>query len=1286
VNVAELFGAHGEMGAQLRAFDWSRSELGRPESWPTSLRTIVGMVLGSRFPMLIWWGPNLIQIYNDGYRAILGDKHPRSVAAPGHQVWSEIWHIVGPMAEGILSGGPPTWNEHLLLPIQRKGFLEEAYFTFSYSPIPDDRGSVGGVLVTVQETTEEVQGARQLRTLRDLGAVGNGTGSPREACREAAGVLEANPADVPFALLYLAEADGRAATLAATAGVPRGSDAAVETIALDGSGAWPLAASAQARARLDVTDARLLGSLPGGPLASAAGRAVIVPLARNIEGYPYGFAVFGVSAARPFDEGYAGFLQLVADRIAASIAHARSLDDARARADALEELDRAKTAFFSNVSHEFRTPLTLMLGPTEEALASDARALAGENLEMLHRNELRLLKLVNALLDFARIEAGRVQARYQPTDLPAFTADLASMFRSAVERAGLTLDVRCPAAPEPIYVDRAMWEQIVMNLLSNALKFTFQGGITVTLAGTQSGVMLAIADTGIGMAPQDIAQLFQRFHRIEGARGRTHEGSGIGLAMVHELVRLHGGRVTATSTPSVGTTFTVELLSGTAHLPADQVTTADRPATPIIASMFTEEALHWLPLPEPADQAMPGQRPALGERVLVVDDNADMRAYLTRLLQHRWTVRAVPDVDAALAAVAEYPPDLILADVMMPGRDGLAFVRLLRDRPGAADIPVIVVSARAGEEARLEGLRSGADEYLVKPFSPRELLVRVESQLALARGRRERAELLAREREARLEAELQKQHLHDLFMQAPTLIAVLRGPDFIVELANEGVCRAWGRPQDTIVGRPLLDALPALHGQMFAPLLRDVYTTGRAREGPETPCRFDRADGSSELVYFNFVYSPFRGADGHVAGIFVIASDVTDQVKARHQLEGLRRASEGANRAKDEFLAMLGHELRNPLSPIVTALQLMKLRGDGADRERTVIERQVAHLTRLVDDLLDVSRIARGKVELKVELVEMADVVVKAIEMASPLLEQRGHALELDVPRGGLAVNGDATRLAQVVSNLLTNAAKYTPAGGRISIVAARHGDAVELRLRDNGIGISPDVMAHVFDLFVQERQGLDRAHGGLGLGLTIVRNLVQLHGGTVSAESDGMGKGSQFVVRLPIAAPQPAQAADDANASRPWPPGELGRRILVVDDNDDSAAMLAEALRLRGHDVRVAHDGPAALTVSAVFRPDVAFLDIGLPVMDGYELAVRLRQQPGLEALRLLALTGYGQESDGERSRAAGFDEHLVKPLDLRHLDRLLSVEGTGDGAGGDPPAASEARTSGTRSQSARR
>jgi signal transduction histidine kinase len=1275
------------MDSQLREFDWSRTALGPTAAWPTSLRTIVGVVIGSRFPMLVWWGPDQLQIYNDGYRTILGEKHPRSLGAPGREVWSEIWHIVGPLAESVLAGGPPTWNEHLLLPINRKGFVEEAYFTFSYSPIPDDGGRVGGVLVTVQETTEQVRGHRQLRTLRDLGASGSSERTPWTACAEAARILEANPADMPFALIYLVEPGASTATLVATTGVSRQCAAAVDTIAFDldsdVAGAWPLAAAARAGGLVEVTDLAPFGPLPGGPLVQTADRAVVVPLAR-IGGAPYGFAVFGLNPARTFDEGYSGFLKLVGDQIATAIADARALEDARARAAALEALDRAKTAFFSNVSHEFRTPLTLMLGPTEEALASDAPMIAGENLKLLHRNQLRLLKLVNALLDFARIEAGRMKARFQPTDLTAFTTDLASMFRSAVERAGLTLEVRCAAVRQPTYVDRAMWEQIVMNLLSNALKFTFQGSITVTLMNTEAGVALEIADTGIGIAPVDLPRLFQRFHRIDGARGRTYEGSGIGLAMVHELVRLHGGRVTAASTPAVGTTFTVEIPAGTAHLPADALAEADRPATPLMASMFTEEAAHWLPLPGPVDQGRPEVSGVHGSGILVVDDNADMRGYLTRLLQGHWPVRAVPNVDEAMAAIATQPPGLILADVMMPGQDGLTFVRLIRERPDGSDTPIILVSARAGEEARLEGLKSGADDYLVKPFSPRELVARVEVQLEMARSRRERLELLDRERQARGEAELQKQHLHDLFMQAPTLVAVLRGPDFVIELANEGVRRAWGiRAQDQIIDEPLLDVLPETHAQTFEPLLREVYTSGYTREGRETPCRFDRADGSFEMLYFNFVYSPFRGADGKVTGIFVIASDVTDQVKARHQLESLRRAAEGANRAKDEFLAMLGHELRNPLSPIVTALQLMKLRGDGADRERTVIERQVAHLTRLVDDLLDVSRIARGKVELKIELVEIAEVVVKAIEMASPLLEQRAHALELDVPRHGLLVRGDATRLAQVVSNLLTNAAKYTPAGGRIAVTAALKTEAVELRVRDNGIGISPDVMAHVFELFVQERQGLDRAHGGLGLGLTIVRNLVQLHGGTVTAESGGMGKGSEFVVRLPLASPLRVPAADVDRPQRTGLAADVARRILVVDDNEDSAAMLAEALRFRGHEVRVAHDGPAALAISAAFQPQVAFLDIGLPVMDGYELASRLRQQPGLDRLRLLALTGYGQESDGERSRAAGFHEHLVKPLDLNHLERLLEVRDIDGARARSRPSSKKQPAHGTKSRS---
>ena len=359
---------------------------------------------------------------------------------------------------------------------------------------------------------------------------------------------------------------------------------------------------------------------------------------------------------------------------------------------------------------------------------------------------------------------------------------------------------------------------------------------------------------------------------------------------------------------------------------------------------------------------------------------------------------------------------------------------------------------------------------------------------------------------------------------------------------------------------------------------------------------------------------------------------------------------------------MLGHELRNPLSPILTALQLMKLRGaDGSERERTVIERQVTHLTRLVDDLLDVSRIARGKVELKEEVVEMAFVVAKAIEMASPLLEQRTQTLAVDVARRGLAVQGDPTRLSQVVSNLLTNAAKYTPPGGHITVGAELTGGEVVLRVRDTGIGIAADVLPHIFDLFVQERQAIDRSQGGLGLGLTIVRSLVERHRGSVSVHSDGPGRGSEFVIRLPE-----ANAAAEMHRGRhpsrgtamAVQPAGKGRRILVVDDNEDAAEMLAEALNAKGHVTRVAHDAPDALEVAAGFIPELAFLDIGLPVMDGYELAARLRELPGLSGIRLIAVTGYGQESDRRKSEAAGFQDHLVKPVDLDAVDLVLGSD----------------------------
>jgi PAS domain S-box-containing protein len=385
------------------------------------------------------------------------------------------------------------------------------------------------------------------------------------------------------------------------------------------------------------------------------------------------------------------------------------------------------------------------------------------------------------------------------------------------------------------------------------------------------------------------------------------------------------------------------------------------------------------------------------------------------------------------------------------------------------------------------------------------------------------------------------------------------------------------------------------------------------------------------------------------------AAVAIENARLLHEAERARAAAEAASRAKDEFLAMLGHELRNPLAPIVTALALLKLRGGaGVERERAVIDRQVKHMIRLVDDLLDVSRVAGGKVTLHLEPVDVADVVARSVETVSPLIAERAQRLSVATP-SGLLVNADASRLAQVVTNLLHNAAKYTPKGGAVEVGAARTGDHVELWVRDTGRGIAPEMLPKVFDLFFQVAQPIDRAQGGLGLGLSLVKSLVALHGGSVAVESGGVGAGSRFAVRLPAAGDGAVVAPADISAR--WATLREGRgaRILVVDDSVDAAELLGEVLTALGCEVSVAHDGPAALALAAAGEFDLAVLDIGLPVMDGYELARRLRALEGVGPMKLVAATGYGQPSDRARTSAAGFDAHLVKPIDLDELRAVV-------------------------------
>ena len=1145
-----LFAGGGAMGALMRSTDWSRTLLGPVQAWPQALKTSVRIMLTSRQPMFVWWGDELINLYNDAYRDILGGKHPQALGQPAAVVWREIWDQVGPRAQSALRGNEGTYDEALLLIMERHGYPEETYYTFSYSPVPNDEGGTGGILCANTNDTQRIIGERQLALLRELAA---GTADARtvaEACALSARCLETNPYDLPFALIYLLDRERQRVVLAGRTRIVQGHPAAPTTVALEAGAVWPFGEVVRTNSPCVVSR---LPTLPSGAWDRPPNQAVALPIPPSGQTGQAGILIVGLNPYRLFDADYERFLGLVAGQIAAAIANAQAYEAERARAEALAELDRAKTLFFSNVSHEFRTPLTLLLGPLEDALADAEQALAEaqrERLVVAHRNALRLLRLVNTLLDFSRIEAGRVQATYEATDLPTVTADLASTFRSAVERAGLRLVVDCPPLPAGVetYVDQDMWEKIVLNLLSNAFKFTFAGEIAVCLRPAVDGrtVELTVRDTGTGIPAAELPRLFERFHRVEGSRARTQEGTGIGLALVQELVKLHGGTVSVESVLGSGTTFTVTIPTGAAHLPPDRIGAGrSRASSATGAAPYVEEALRWLPGAGDAAEVTSGandwalaareftsQTPtadarapgAPRARVLLADDNADMREYVARLLGQRYDVETVSDGAAALAAARARPPDLVLSDVMMPGLDGFELLRALRADPRTRELPVILLSARAGEEARVEGLDAGADDYLVKPFAARELLARVGTHLTLARLR---AEATGRERAARAEAETERARLRELFEQAPAAVAVLRGPQHVFELANLRYVEIAGRHREYL-GRPAREVFPEVAGQSFFELLDRVYRTGEPFVGMEMPMRLDRrGDGTLETVYFNFVYQPIKSADGQVEGIFVHAVDVTEHVHARQQLEAEVAERQRAVRARDEFLSIAAHELRTPLTTIKGTVQLAlraQTRGalDLTRAERTLrtIGLAADRLATLTDDLLDVARLQSGQLALRPRPIDVAALVRAILEQQAEQMGD-GHVLAADLPPGPITIEADPGRLEQIIDNLLSNAVKYSPGGGPITVTLGRDEGGVTLAVRDSGIGLPAGAAERIFQPFGRAANATAHSLPGLGLGLYISRRIAELHGGRLWAESAGEGCGTTMRLWLPTA-PRP--------------------------------------------------------------------------------------------------------------------------------------------------------------------
>jgi PAS domain S-box-containing protein len=1077
--VKECLSGGGEMGSLMRSMDWSKTPIGAVESWSPALRMVVRLLLANRFPLLLWWGPHYCQFYNDPYRPVLGAKHPASLGQPASECFPEIWGVIGPLIDTPFKGGPATWIDDLQLEYIRYHQLEEAHFTVAYSPVPDETvpSGIGGVLATVHEITEQVVGKRRGLALRDLGSRFGEAKTAEAACAVAARTLAQYPEDVPFALLYLLDGDRKQAYLAGAAGIEIGREESPLKIDLNGEprreAIWPLAETVRSEAMQIVENLpEKLSSVPPGPWSDPPRLAVVWPIRSNIVHQIAGFMVFGVSSRLQFDDRYRDFCELVTRQVATAVANARAYQEERKRAEALAEIDRAKTAFFSNVSHELRTPLTLIIGPLEDELRENSKG--RERIEIAHRNSLRLLKLVNTLLDFTRIEAGRVDAIYESTDLAAATAELVSVFRSAIEKAGLRLVVECPPLPEEVYVDREMWEKIVLNLLSNAFKFTFHGEIKVCLRLCSKHVELSISDTGGGIPTAELSRIFERFHRVRGTDSRSHEGTGIGLSVVQELARMHGGGVQVRSVEGQGATFTVTIPTGNAHLPKERIGgTRSLSSTGLVVAPFVEEALRWLP----ADSSLsasrfPGERGATisanhsqgrsrSARILFADDNADMRDYIRHLLAEQYEVETAGDGQAALERILANPPDLVLADVMMPRLDGFGLLHRLRADERTRTLPLVMLSARAGEEACVEGLEAGADDYLIKPFSARELLARVGTHVEMARLRRAAATAL-------LESEKRFRELAD---NAPVMIWITDDHGNI-EFANRAFLEYFRVVPSEIAGQKLKDRILPDDYESYSQNFMVAFAAGQPFHAEGRVRR-----GDDEWRWVDTWAVPRSSESGRIPGMVGCSADITERKRAEEQIRELVAIVESSadailgttldgtisswNKGAEKIFGYAEHEvIGQPISILVPA-----------DRQHEILQILAGlALGEAISGYETVRRRKDGK-EINVSLTicpirNCEDRVVGGSSVARDITERKRLEREIlavserEQQRIGQDLHDDlCQRLAgiQLMSDVLQRdlLAKAKPEADQAGLIAARIRDAIA-NTKNIARGLSP--------------------------------------------------------------------------------------------------------------------------------------------------------------------------------------------------------------------------------------
>ncbi|SEW42506.1 ATP-binding protein [Chitinophaga arvensicola] len=1137
-HTEQFLSGGGEMSKLIQRMDWSTTPLGPISSWPQSLKTTVSLCLSSTFPILIAWGPETIQIYNDSYRPICGDKHPASMGQNFRICWETALPVVG---DAFTRGqeGEGTYIKDQRMFLDRNGYLEEAFMTFSFAPIRNEAGEVGGIFHPITETTDKMLSARRTQVIRDVSAQIGKAKTVKEICAATLERAADFQLDIPFLLLY--QLDGDNARLTASAGITDDTALTPETVSLQDDSSWPFNQALQTMQYHVVTDLpQRFGGVAAGPYPEIPENAVLLPVLISGQPLPWGFIVAGVSARRALDEPYLNFYELLGNAFSTAFSNVHAYEQEQQRAEALAAIDKAKTAFFSNVSHEFRTPLTLMMGPLEELLQQpllqDNRYKT--NLDATYRNAHRLLKLVNNLLDFSRVEADRLKAAYQPVDLARLTTDLASSFQSIIEKAGMQLLVSCTTT-QPVYVDIEIWEKIVLNLLSNAFKFTLKGSISVQLRETATHAVLHVTDTGVGIPEKELPHMFERFHRVENSIGRTHEGSGIGLSLVSELVRLHAGTISVASKEGEGTTFTITLPFGKSHLPAEQITeTGKLTDTTILKGAFLKEAYSLLDndtstahegnyMPEMAhweisDNAGNAER----AHVLIVDDNADMRSYLSRLLENNFHVTVAKNGLDALQQLEHHKPDLILSDIMMPVMNGKALLERVRSNPATTRIPLIFLSARAGGEARIDGLEAGADDYLVKPFSARELLTKVKAHIKILRSRNHA-----------------EQQLKNLFEQAPVAICLLKGPFMNIEVANEIQLQYWGRTAAEVMQQPLLEALPELKAQGLEDMIEKVYMTGKRFVTGELSLTINRFQ-QPETIIVRITFEPLYEENGDLSGIMCITNDITPFVAAREAARSyadkleqhvqdrtgeLKIANEELKRTNQEledFVFISSHDLQEPLRKIQTFGNIAMSADAAQQPVRDYLEKMILSASRmsgLIKDLLNYTRL--NKSDDPFVTTDLNDVMQQVLSDLEIVIRDKNAQIEISqLPQ----LKAIPIQINQLFHNLLSNALKFSDKDPVIRVSTALLSPEkqqtlpelnagkqyYELGFHDNGIGFDQKYADQVFTIF--KRLVKAAQYPGTGIGLTICRKVALNHGGNIYPES-APGEGTTFYVYLPV-------------------------------------------------------------------------------------------------------------------------------------------------------------------------